>query len=57
MKGVWFLFALSMMVPVILAQASEPEKREMKPALIVIDIQNRYLPMMAQDEKAVISFL
>jgi nicotinamidase-related amidase len=41
-------------MPFMCAQAAEPEEKEvkqMKPALIVIDIQNRYLPMMAQDEK------
>ena len=41
-------------VPLVFAQAGESAEREvkqMKPALIVIDIQNRYLPMMAQDEK------
>ncbi|MCK4941526.1 cysteine hydrolase [candidate division WOR-3 bacterium] len=54
MKEAWFFVAFFMMVPFLFAQTSEPEeseKREMKPALLVIDIQNRYLPMMAQDEK------
>ena len=54
MKEAWFFAAFFMTVPFLLAQASEPEeseKKEMKPALLVIDIQNRYLPMMAQDEK------
>ena len=39
---------------VLFAQTDVPRKppaKEMKPALIVIDIQERYLPMMAQDEK------
>lgn len=54
MKEAWFFAAFFMTVPFLLAQASEPEKsekKEMKPALLVIDIQNRYLPMMVQDEK------
>lgn len=54
MKEAWFFVAFFMMVPFFFAQTSEPEKsekREMKPALLVIDIQNRYLHMMAQDEK------
>jgi nicotinamidase-related amidase len=54
MKEAWFFVAFFVIVPFLFAQASEPdesEKKEMKPALLVIDIQNRYLPMMAQDEK------
>ncbi len=42
------------MIPFLLAETKNPEVKagkQMKPALIVIDIQNRYLPMMAQDEK------
>lgn len=50
----WLLLFLFMLMPVLCAQAAKPEEKEvkeMRPALIVIDIQNRYLPMMAQDEK------
>ena len=48
------LMVVAMLVPFMFAQAAEPEEKEVKqikPALIVIDIQNKYLPMMAQDEK------
>lgn len=54
MKETWFLLSFLMIVPLVFAQAAEPAERkvkQMKPALIVIDIQNRYLPMMVQDEK------
>lgn len=54
MKEVWLFVVFLMVIPILSAQTGEPEepaKKEMKPALIVIDIQNRYLPMMAQDEK------
>lgn len=54
MREVWFCVVFLLVVPFLFAQASEserPDAKEMKPALIVIDIQNRYLPMMAQDEK------
>jgi nicotinamidase-related amidase len=54
MKEMWFLISLFILVPFVFAQAGEPGEKEVKqtkPALIVIDIQNRYLPMMAQDEK------
>ncbi len=54
MKELWFCVAFLLVIPVLFAQAGEsdkPEAKKMKPALIVIDIQNRYLPMMAQDEK------
>jgi len=55
MKEIWFLISFLAVVPFVFAQASaqgeEKEMKQMKPALIVIDIQNRYLPMMAQDEK------
>lgn len=54
MKEVCLLMVLVMVVPFMFAQAEEPaekETKQMRPALIVIDIQNKYLPMMAQDEK------
>ena len=54
MKELCILMALAVLVPFMFAQAAEPAEKEvkqMKPALIVIDIQNRYLPMMEQDEK------
>jgi nicotinamidase-related amidase len=54
MKEICFVVFLFMLVPFMCAQAAEPAEKElkqMKPALIVIDIQNRYLPLMAQGEK------
>lgn len=54
MKELCLLMALAILMPIMFAQAGEPAQQEvkrMKPALLVIDIQNKYLPMMAQDEK------
>ena len=54
MKEIWFVMTLVLLMPFMFAQAAEPAEKEVKqvkPALIVIDIQNRYLPMMDQDEK------
>lgn len=53
MKEVLVLMTLFIMVPFLLAQTDAPEeqgKKEMRPALIVIDIQNRYLPMMSGEK-------
>jgi nicotinamidase-related amidase len=53
MKETLFLISL-VFVSVLFAQTDmprKPMKRDMKPALIVIDIQDRYLPMMAEEEK------
>lgn len=54
MRELWFCVAFLLVIPFLFAQAGEsdkPEVKKVKPALIVIDIQNKYLPMMAQDEK------
>ena len=54
MKEGLVLFVLLATMPVLMAQTDMPRKppsKDMKPALIVIDIQERYLPMMAQEEK------
>ncbi|MDH4210906.1 MAG: cysteine hydrolase [candidate division WOR-3 bacterium] len=48
------LLVLLAMMPVLLAQTDMPRKplsKDMKPVLLVIDIQERYLPMMASEEK------
>jgi nicotinamidase-related amidase len=48
------LLVLLATMPVLLAQTDMPRKppsKEMKPVLLVIDIQERYLPMMAPEEK------
>ena len=54
MKEVLLLLSLLVTMPALLAQTDMPRKplsKDMKPALIVIDIQERYLPMMAEEEK------
>ena len=53
MKETLFLITFALM-SVLSAQTDmprKPMKRDMKPALIVIDIQTRYLPMMAEEGK------
>jgi len=55
MKHLYTLFSILLFLPGILrgqielSQTSGEEK--MKPALLVIDIQNAYLPQMSEDEK------
>ncbi len=52
--GKYLLLASFVLISVCLAQTGvqgKVERKEMKPALIVIDIQDRYLPMMAEEEK------
>ena len=34
------------------AQSAKPEKIVMKPALLVVDVQNQFLPMMSQEDQA-----
>ncbi len=54
MKEALMIMSLLGALSVLFAQTDVPKKppaKEMKPALIVIDIQERYLPIMAQDEK------
>ncbi|UCG92638.1 MAG: isochorismatase family protein [candidate division WOR-3 bacterium] len=54
MKELCFIVAFFSMVPFLFAQADapeKPEKKQMKPALLVIDIQNRYLPRMSEGDK------
>lgn len=53
MKEICGLMMLLTMVPFLFAQTATSEeqgKKEMRPALIVIDIQNRYLPMMSEEK-------
>jgi len=33
------------------ASAQEAEKKEMKPALLIIDVQNKFLPMMSEEDQ------
>jgi nicotinamidase-related amidase len=54
MKELLMLLSLLVTMPVLLAQTDMPRKplsKDMKPVLLVIDIQERYLPMMAPEEK------
>jgi nicotinamidase-related amidase len=47
-------FAIGLMATVLAASgaaAAEPQAKPMKPALLVIDIQNAYLPMMSAEGK------
>jgi len=57
MKDLFKLFFLSLcLVSVLFAQDEKPKTQtdeKVKPALIVIDIQNEYLPYMSEDEKKI----
>lgn len=46
-----FLLVLFLMTTSLFAQKSEPEKKQVKPALLVIDIQNEFLKYMSEDDK------
>ena len=48
-KTVFIIFSIIMCTNMLLAQ--EQEKKELKPALLVIDVQNVYIPMMDQSDK------
>jgi len=47
------LLVLFLMSTTIFAQKSEPEQKAIKPALLVIDIQNEYLKYMSDDDKKI----
>ncbi|UCD19918.1 MAG: isochorismatase family protein [candidate division WOR-3 bacterium] len=52
--GKYLLLTSFVLISACLAQTGaqgKAERKEMNPALIVIDIQDRYLPMMAEEEK------
>lgn len=49
---VLFLFILMLAFQSVSAQEKKPERVVMKPALLVIDVQNKYLPMMSQEDQA-----
>ncbi len=46
-----FVMILFLMTNSLLAQKAEPDKKQVKPALLVIDIQNEYLKYMSEDDK------
>jgi len=48
-KTVFIILSIIMCTNILLAQ--EQEKKELKPALLVIDVQNVYVPMMDQSDK------
>ena len=50
MKKVIFL-TLSIILTTRVLNAQETEKKDIKPALLVIDVQNAYLPSMDQSDK------
>lgn len=51
MKKLCFFAAFFVMGSFLFAQTDAPEKKQMRPALLVIDIQNKYLPRMDEAEK------
>lgn len=46
-----FLLVLFLLNATVFAQKNEPDKKQVKPALLVIDIQNEYLKYMSEDDK------
>jgi len=53
MKKFLCLFMMTLLILPAFAQDSgkvKPEKERMKPALLLIDVQNRYMPMMAEQD-------
>jgi nicotinamidase-related amidase len=54
MKKMFALFVLALGVSLVLAkrvEAQMPQAEKMKPALLVIDIQNEFLPSMSEQDK------
>jgi nicotinamidase-related amidase len=47
-----FILILFLSAQSLFAQETRPEKIVMKPALLVIDVQNQFLPMMSQEDRA-----
>ncbi|MBU8891951.1 MAG: cysteine hydrolase [Bacteroidales bacterium] len=47
------LLVLSIILSINIINAQETKKKELKPALLVIDVQNAYIPWMDQSEKDV----
>lgn len=59
MKKICILILLGfMLVPGMLAKEKKAEKKGIKPALIILDVQNKWLPMMQQEgQKDAISYM
>lgn len=51
MKQFFILLALLLACQGVYAQTDEPEKVLMKPALLVIDVQKQFLPMMSKEDQ------
>lgn len=54
MKKIFCLFVVSLLILPAFAQESEgdqPEKTPMKPALLLIDVQNQFMPMMSEKDR------
>jgi nicotinamidase-related amidase len=51
MKNIFTLLALVLVFNSISAQSEKPEKILMKPALLVIDVQKAFLPMMSKEDQ------
>jgi nicotinamidase-related amidase len=52
MKSILLCLAAVMAFHTISAQSAKPEKIVMKPALLVVDVQNQFFPMMSQEDQA-----
>ena len=51
-NSILLILTFLMATSVIMAQEKKSEKIDMKPALLVIDVQNQFLPMMSQEDQA-----
>jgi len=51
MKKILISIILAFFGTVLFAQSGKPEKTIMKPALLVIDVQKQFLPMMSQEDQ------
>lgn len=50
MKKLSLCILLLLLSPALFAEQNQPEKKQVRPALIVIDMQNQYLPYMAEKD-------
>jgi hypothetical protein len=51
MKEIFTLIALLLALQCVNAQSGQPEKVLMKPALLVIEVQKQFLPMMSKEDQ------
>jgi len=52
MKKILLLIALVLSFQNLSAQSEKPDKIKMNPALLIIDVQNKFLPMMSQEDQS-----